>query len=73
MIHALDFKDTQRWNMTFKSLAAAALLAAGSNASMAALLADGFTPGTPSSVLVAVYDNSSVTFRSDRGLMSRPI
>ena len=45
--------------MTFKSLAAAALLAAGSNASMAALLADGFTPGTPSSVLVAVYDNSS--------------
>ena len=45
MIHALDFKDTQRWNMTFKSLAAAALLAAGSNASMAALLADGFTPG----------------------------
>lgn len=44
--------------MKLKSLAAAVLAVLAGNAS-GALLKDGFTPGTPSDVLVAIYDDST--------------
>jgi hypothetical protein len=44
--------------MKLKSLATAVLLAAAGSAS-GALLKDGFTPGTPSDLLVAIYDDST--------------
>ena len=44
--------------MKFKSLAGTALLLAAGSAT-GSLLKDGITPGTPSDVLVSVYDNST--------------